>query len=94
MGNTPDKFTHRSLQDTESIAAYLEAVLEGIRQGRLNLESGGREMVLEPSGLLRFRVDARRGSYRSRITVKISWRDESPEATAPPLAIKPESKKE
>jgi amphi-Trp domain-containing protein len=89
MGKTPDKFTYRSLQDRDSIAAYMQALLDGIQKGELSLVSGGNEMVLEPNGLLRFQVEARRGAYRSRVTLKISWRDRQPDSAAAPLEIKP-----
>lgn len=71
-------FKHESLQDGKSIEAYLRAIAEGLAAGRLCLAADDCEVELEPHDLLRFRVDARRGSYRSGLVIRVSWREDSP----------------
>jgi amphi-Trp domain-containing protein len=77
-GKTRNTFKHESLQDGKSIEAYLRAIAEGLAAGRLSLASDDREVELEPHDLLRFRVDARRGSYRSGLVIRVSWREDLP----------------
>ncbi len=77
-GKNPKVFKHESLQDGKSIEAYLRAIAEGLAAGRLRLASNDREVELEPHDLLRFRVDARRGSYRSGLVIRVSWREDLP----------------
>ena len=47
-----DDFKHESLQDTESVARYLQALIEGFEKGRLEFTSDDQTLALEPQGLL------------------------------------------
>lgn len=81
-------FEHESLQDRESIVAYLEAVTEGLRQGKLTLSDGSAVLDLEPSGLLTLSVRASQKRNRSRLDLRVSWRDDEDEP-AGELTISP-----
>ena len=72
-------FEHESLQDRESIVAYLEAVTEGLRQGKLTLSDGEVELELEPKALLTLSVRASQKRNRSRLDLRVSWRDDEDE---------------
>jgi amphi-Trp domain-containing protein len=78
-GEGKAQFKHESIQDRESIVEYLTAITEGLAGGSLSLSSDSGEIVLQPSGLLRLRVQARRGTYRTGLVIKVSWRDDQPD---------------
>ncbi len=75
------KFVFESMQDAESIRAYLEAVMDGLRKGRLLVSAGQEEFVLQPTELLTFAVKARKRGGSGRLSLTISWR--CPEDDAP-----------
>lgn len=75
------KFVFESIQDAESIRQYLEAVMEGLRKGRLVVAAGQEEFVLQPQELLTFAVKARKRGGAGRLSLTISWR--CPEEEAP-----------
>jgi amphi-Trp domain-containing protein len=75
----PSPFSHESLEERDTVAQYLRAISDGLASGRLSLSSGEGELILEPEGLVRFRVSAKRSAYRSRINIKISWRANRPQ---------------
>lgn len=80
-------FEHESLQDRESIVAYLETITEGLRSGRVEIRQGEEELILEPEGLLTLGIRAVRKRDRTRLDLRISWRDASPEEDQAPLEI-------
>jgi amphi-Trp domain-containing protein len=88
-GHRDPTFVHDSIQDRESIVEYLTALTEGIASGSLGLSSDGGEINLTPRGLLRLRVEARRGVYRTGLVLKISWRKEEPDDKEGSLRITP-----
>lgn len=89
LKRTPDEFEHESLQDTESIVTYLEALASGLRSGRLLFCWGDSELILKPNGLLQFAVKARKKDDRMKVSIKISWKDPSTqEAPAERLIIR------
>jgi len=75
------KFVFESMQDAESIRAYLEAVIEGLHKGRLVVAAGQEEPVLQPSELLTFAVKAGKRGGSGKLSLTISWR--CPEEDAP-----------
>jgi amphi-Trp domain-containing protein len=89
MKKEATSFTHESLQDCQTIVGYLEALADGFAKGRLQLASNGREVVLDPQGLLKVGIKASRGQYRSKVVLRVSWRHDRPgyENTAESLQI-------
>ncbi len=73
--SNPQEFEHESIQDTRSIVEYLEALVEGFRQGRLLLRTDERALSFSPQGLLHLEIKAKRGGSRNKIAFKISWKD-------------------
>lgn len=53
---------------------YLEAIAEGFRSGKLTLAGGEEEIVLEPSGLVRFEVRASARDDRARFSLRFTWK--------------------
>lgn len=71
------KFNHESLQDKETIKQYLQAVQEGLDKGRIVLSSLEDEMELQPKGLLKLSLKARRKGETSKLQIKIQWEDKA-----------------
>jgi amphi-Trp domain-containing protein len=88
MGREERDFYHESMQDGDSIAAYLRALTQGVAQGRIQLTDGGGQIVLRPSGLVRFQVEATKKRNRVKMTLRLEWSEEPPPpAVADPLTI-------
>lgn len=83
-----DKFVFESLQDTETITAFLESLTSGVRKGRVRLSTNGDRIELEPEGLLNFVVKAKKKGGESKINIKISWKDGEPEPKEAPSPLK------
>jgi len=70
------RFSHESLQSQDSIKDLLEALTKGLAEGKVVLEDEDDTMIMEPQGLLRLKISASQDEDRSRINVRISWREE------------------
>ena len=70
------RFIHESLQDTQSVVKYLEALAEGFRNGSLVLASDEAELTLIPRGLLRLEVDAKRKASEVKLAIRLRWTEE------------------
>ena len=68
------EFEHESYQDGQSVCEYLETIIAGIREGRLQVADGNEELELRPNGLMRFEVRATERSDRSRLSLRLSWK--------------------
>ncbi len=83
------EFAHESLQDTETIGKYLEALAQGFRTGHLEFTSGKKDIELEPHGLLELAVRAKRKDGSARISIDVQWKEATPRKTRQtPLRIK------
>jgi len=69
------EFSHDSVQDTRSIGEYLRALIDGFDNGRIYLRTGDREMVLRPNNALQFSIRAKKKGYKSKISIKVAWKD-------------------
>jgi amphi-Trp domain-containing protein len=83
------EFDHESLQDTESIGKYLEALAAGFRTGALQFSSGKKAIRLRPTGLLELSLKAKRKSGHSRLQLGVAWKEPKKEKKSdePPLKI-------
>ncbi len=70
-----EQFEHESLQDADSIAQYLGALIEGFRNGRISLSSDGHELMLTPDPLVQFSIKARKKGNKNKLSLKIQWKD-------------------
>ncbi len=71
-----DKFEFESLQDSTMICNYLRSIIEGLESGKIRLATEGDEIVLNPEGLIKVVVKARKKPLSSKMTIKLSWKDE------------------
>jgi len=69
-------FQYESLQDTETIVKYLTALTEGFQSSQLVLSSNGKKIQLNPQGLLKLEVKARRKGARIKMSLKLDWHEE------------------
>ena len=76
-----DKFVFDSLQDTETIREYLDSLVQGFESGRILLTTDTKELELNPSGLLSFTVKARKKGVQNKLSIKVTWKEET--ATEP-----------
>lgn len=71
-----NRFRHESLQSQDTIQTLLEALTKGLGEGKIVLEDEDDSMVMEPHGLLRLKISASQDEDRSRIDVRVSWKEE------------------
>ncbi len=90
MAESDDEFKHESLQDSKLIVKYLNALSEGFQNGRLLFGTKQQKFVLEPNGLLKVVVGAKRKDRKVKINLKISWTEEKDgkSSSLEPLEIK------
>lgn len=85
---TLNEFTHESLQDNESIAAYLKALQDGFATGRIELTEGEATLVMEPAEHLDMTIRANKENGKCQVALTISWNTASTqEASDAPLTI-------
>jgi amphi-Trp domain-containing protein len=77
MSGSNEDFKFESLQDRQSIAKYLQALNEGFLSGKIMLGSREKQILFEPSGLLRMEVKAKRKSSRVKLSIKCSWHEDA-----------------
>ncbi len=88
MKDKSNQFRHESLQDTNAVVNYLNALAEGIEKGTLQFRDEEGEIVLEPGGMMRFGVEAQKKSDRYSLSLKMSWKQRSEKRRDPgPLRI-------
>ena len=83
-----DKFIFDSLQDSETIKEFLQALTEGFEKGSINLSTNGDEIHLSPKGLLNFTVKARKKGTDNKLSIKVSWKDSAPPASSGEATLK------
>ena len=71
-----DEFRHDSLQDQQSIAKYLEVLVQGLQSGKLSFESDVKRITLEPQGLIELEVRVKRAHGRAKVRLRLTWREE------------------
>jgi amphi-Trp domain-containing protein len=80
-------FKHESVQDLDSLIAYLEAVSEGFRRRRLAMSDKDGELVLEPHGLIKFDIEAKCKGQSCKLVLKFSWKERQGEPEDDALSI-------
>lgn len=82
-------FKYESMQDAETIVAYLDAVKEGLASGKLSLSDGENTLVLEPTGLIKCDVVAKVKDGRRKLTLKFEWKEDGDEQRDRRFTIEP-----
>lgn len=73
MADRKKVFEHDSLQDRNTIVRYLNAITDGLKNGKLTLKGREAEIELEPRGLIRLELRASERSDRSRLELRLTW---------------------
>jgi amphi-Trp domain-containing protein len=71
MGKGKIKSKHTMTR--ENLAAYLENLLTGLRQGTLILDDEERPMVLRPSDPIEVEVEIKQKSDKEKVELKLTW---------------------
>jgi len=72
---TEGRFAYESLQDAGTIAKYLQSMIDGFEKGNIALKSDQEELLLHPKGMVTFTVRAKKKDEKTKLTLKISWKD-------------------
>lgn len=81
------EFKHESLQDAQSIAKYLKALIVGLESGELQFKNDEAELQLQPRGLLELELRARRKGGRGKLQLKLAWRETPRKSSAGGLQL-------
>ena len=68
------KLSYDAHLSKEEVSAYLEAVAEGLRQGRIKMSHDGKCLELLPNADLRIDISAAQKGPRQRLAFEVSWR--------------------
>ncbi len=80
-------FEYASYQDLETIQKFLESLNQGFAKERIVLSSGDDTIELAPKNLLKFTVRAKKKEDKTKLSIKISWKEGKIKATKTHLAI-------
>lgn len=69
------EFEHESIQDSRTISAYLQALMDGFEGGKIVFKSEDQEIVLFPNDLLELTIKAKRKGEKNKLSLKIAWKD-------------------
>ena len=70
------RFRHESLQDTKTIQDLLSAITKGMGAGKVTLEDDKAKLVMEPSGMLRLKINAAVEDGQNKLDVRITWQSD------------------
>ena len=96
MHVTNDEFKHESYQDTNTITDDIKSLKEGLEKGVIVLGNANQQIELEPKGLIKTEIKAKKKGDSSRLTLRISWKEEkkSGKKGAGPLFIQSNEKQQ
>jgi len=81
------KFTHESLQDTDSIKSLLKAISHGIGKGKVQLEDEDGVLTMHPEGLLRLKISGSQDDEKNRLNIRITWETENEIPEKKPIKV-------
>ena len=80
-------FEYESYQDLDTIQKFLESLNQGFAKERIIFSSGDDTIELEPKNLLKFSVSAKKKEDKTKLSIKISWKEGKIKATKTDLEI-------
>ncbi|MGD9251216.1 MAG: amphi-Trp domain-containing protein [Desulfobacterales bacterium] len=80
-------FDYESYQDLDTIQNFLNSLNQGFAKQRIVLNSGDDTIELEPKNLLKFSVRAKKREDKTKLSIKISWKEGKIKATKTRLEI-------
>ncbi len=88
MRKGDSSFRYESLQDQESIRDLLKSITDGIERGKLSFSDGDDDILLEPKGLLHFKLTACQQDNQYGINIHIGWQEKDKSKRRKTLAVK------
>lgn len=79
MSDNTEQFKYKSLQDQDSVVNYLKDIMNGFDQNHLVLGNGRDKFVIEPHGLIKLDVNAKRTKKKTKITIRLTWTEDTGE---------------
>ena len=67
------KFSHVSIQETESVKSYLNSLVEALEQKKITLSSGDENLVMNMGDLCRLSIQAKKKDSEYKLAIKLSW---------------------
>ena len=55
------------------LVRYLEAILDGLREGKVYLEHGGEVVALNPAGTVTLEIEAKQKKDKEKLSLEVSW---------------------
>ena len=74
-----ERFEHESIQDKLSIQQFFLTLMDGIENGRVTLSAEKDQTLLTPAELIRFSIKAKKKTGKSKLTIKLTWKDSAME---------------
>jgi amphi-Trp domain-containing protein len=76
------QFEYESYEDNQTVQRYLSSLIEGFKNGRINLNSEDETISLQPNGLIQFRVKVQTKARTNKLSIKLQWKErERPKKT-------------
>jgi len=70
-----ERFEHESIQDKHSIQQFFNTLVDGIEKGRIILSAEKDQTLLAPAELIRFSIKAKKKNGKSKLSIKLTWKD-------------------
>ena len=77
MENVKSTFRHESLQDCDSVKNLLQAITNGLANGKLNFSDEDGEIQMLPKGLLHLNMKASIEEGRNSLKLSVRWQDDT-----------------
>jgi amphi-Trp domain-containing protein len=75
-----ERFEHESIQDKRSIQQFFVTLADGIEKGRIILCAENEQALLTPTELIRFSIKTKKKSGKSKLSIKLTWKDSAIES--------------
>ncbi|MEI6263266.1 MAG: amphi-Trp domain-containing protein [Deltaproteobacteria bacterium] len=75
-----ERFEHESIQDKRSIQQFFVTLANGIEKSRIILSAENEQVLLTPTELIRFSIKTKKKSGKSKLSIKLTWKDSAIES--------------
>ncbi|MBI4667182.1 MAG: amphi-Trp domain-containing protein [Nitrospinae bacterium] len=83
-----NEFNYDAELHKDAVVRYLGALVEGFGSGKLTMGSKDRQLSMEPAGLIKVEVEAKRKDGKAKLKLSFSWRDEKKPSAEDGIFIK------
>jgi amphi-Trp domain-containing protein len=74
-----DRFEHECILNKQSLQQFLTSLVDGFEKGRIILSAEDKNAYLIPTELIRFYIKTKKKSGKSKLTIKLAWKDSDSE---------------